>query len=232
MMTDLVTQHRRMTGQRMAFGLCIALALTGCGLELNSPNAVQTGSQVTATPNPTPTSTANVAPDNGPTASITGTVNGQAMSLSYVLLNTDASGRTALEFLNYDPCLWVEAHSASTFPQNFNTLIVELINVNAAPGPGVYIDVSGTNNASAMSIDPNSSFGAIMSCKGAWTGLAAGTTVTLTSIDIKQSTATGSISALLTGGGILSGTFSTTTCSKGATTTFANHDSAACSSLK
>ncbi len=214
----------------MAFVSCIALALSGCGLELSSPNAIRTSIDVTATPTPTPS--ASVAPDNGPTASITGTVNGQAASFSYVLLNTDSSGHTALKFLSYDPCLWITTHSASTFPQDFNTLIVDLVNVNAALAPGVYVDVSGTNNASAMSIDPNSSFGSITACTGMWTALSAGTSVTITGIDTMQNTAAGSISALLSGGGILSGTFSTTTCNNGATGSFADDDNDACSSLE
>ena len=186
---------------------------------------------LTASPTPTPSPTASPTPGSGPSAKITGTVNGQATSFSYVLLNTDASGRTALEFLSYDPCLWVTSHSASTFPQDFNTLIVELVSVNAAPASGVYVDVAGTNNTSNLSIDPNSSFGAIVDCKGTWSALSAGTTVTITDIDMTQNTASGSLSAQLSGGGMLSGTFSTTTCGSGsAVVNDAGSD--ACSSLE
>jgi hypothetical protein len=229
MMTTFTTAHGYKARYQVWLMACLTLVLSNCGLELTSRSVLNT--PIDAVPTPTPTAT-TTTPDNGPTAAITGTMNGQAVMFSYVLLNTDSSGHTALEFLSYDPCLWVESHSASTFPQDFNTLIVSLVNTNAAPGPGVYIDVAGTNNTSGMSIDPNSSFGSITACKGSWTGLDAGTTVTINSINIPQSTAAGSLSALLSGGGILSGTFSTTTCNSVATTNFASNDSAACSALQ
>lgn len=234
MMTDFAMARRFKAHHQVSAITCLALLLSSCGLELTSRSALNPGIDIATTPSPTPTPTPTTtgAPDQGPTASITGTINGKTVAFSYVLLNTDSSGRTALEFLSYDPCLWVESHSSSTFPQDFNTLIVELVNTNAAPGPGVYIDVAGTTNTSSMSIDPNSSFGSITACKGTWTALSAGTTVTITSIDTTQSTAAGSLSALLSGGGILSGTFSTTTCNNVATTNFADDDNAACSSLQ
>lgn len=170
-------------------------------------------------------------------STVSGTTNGQTVKMPFVTYSVSSTDtgtkKYALEFTDYDPCIWAASHDSSLLPKNFDLLGVYLLDqaggAIAAPAAGTYTVGATTGNG----IDAKTSgFGIVTNCVGIWPGFTSGGTVTIDSIDATSKVATGSVNLTLTGGGTITGTFTTASCTGSITTTPPANDPAACTSVK
>ncbi|RYE92768.1 MAG: hypothetical protein EOO78_28260 [Oxalobacteraceae bacterium] len=210
-----IARTMRLAASTSAMALLIS-AFAACGAGANASDA-STPSAPTAA-----------------TSEVTGSFAGVTIRLPYVLLSVDpnatvASKRYALNFISYDPCIFYTDHPYSAFPLNFDTLGLYLSGASGgAPVAGTYT-LGGSSSIDAAA----SGFGAIAACKGNWSLLATDSTITLTSIDTAGKTASGTVNIALSGGGSLTGSFTTTACPSATQSTTAAAGSAdSCDALK